>query len=170
MAVPVRTGSESWSLDDIDRGIIAALQTDGRKPFSKLAQDLDISESGVRYRMRRLEEAGVLQVVGIANPLRIGFDVMALVGLNVAAGAMDDVCAQLSRLPETSYVAGTAGAFDVFVEVICRDTAHFSELLTARLRGIQGVTGSQSFFVLDIHKMAYGWGVGARPADRPLVD
>lgn len=150
---------ESVKLDDIDKRIISALQADGRRPYSRIAADLGVSESVVRYRAQRLEQAGVLQVVGIADPLRIGFDRMALIGLKVRPGSLDDVCAAVTELPETSYVAALAGSFDAIVEVVCRDTAHFTELLK-RLHVVDGVTSTESFLVLEIHKMAYGWGVG----------
>jgi Lrp/AsnC family transcriptional regulator for asnA, asnC and gidA len=146
-------------LDEIDRRLIAALQADGRKPYSRIASELDVSESVVRYRAQRLEDEGMLQVVGIADPLRIGFDRMALVGLKVAPGTARRVCETVTELPETSYVVMIAGSFDVLVEVICRDTDHFTELLTERLQTIEGIVATESFFVLEVHKMAYGWGV-----------
>ena len=146
-------------LDDVDKRIISALQADGRRPYSRIAAELDVSESVVRYRAQRLEQAGVLQVVGIADPLRIGFDRMALIGVKVRPGALDDACAAITAFPETSYVAAIAGAYDVIVEVVCRDTQHFTELLK-RLHVVDGVTSTESFLVLEIHKMAYGWGVG----------
>jgi Lrp/AsnC family transcriptional regulator, regulator for asnA, asnC and gidA len=147
------------TLNDIDRRLIAELQADGRKPYSRIASELDISESVVRYRAQRLEDDGVLQVVGIADPLRIGFDRMALVGLKVEPGSARRVCEVASELPETSYVVMIAGSFDVLVEVIRRDTDHFTELLTERLQAIDGIVAAESFFVLEVHKMAYGWGV-----------
>lgn len=143
--------------------MIAALQADGRRPYSRIAADLDIAESVVRYRVQRLEQAGMLQVVGIADPLRIGFDRMALVGLKVRPGTLKQVCDAAAALPETSYVAAIAGSYDVIVEVICRDTAHFTEFLTEHLHEIDGVVAAESFLVLEIHKMAYGWGVGEVP-------
>jgi len=147
-------------LDAIDRRIIGALQADGRRPYSRIAADLGVSESVVRYRVARLEGSGMLQIVGIADPLRIGFDRMALIGLKVQPGKLHDVCRDVTAFPETSYVAAIAGSYDVIVEVICRDTAHFTELLTQRLHNTEGVVSTESFLVLEIHKMAYGWGVG----------
>jgi Lrp/AsnC family transcriptional regulator for asnA, asnC and gidA len=85
---------------------------------------------------------------------------MALIGVKVRPGAMESVCEAVTALPETSYVAATAGSFDVIVEVICRDTAHFTELLTKRLHLVDGIVATESFLVLEIHTMAYGWGVG----------
>ncbi|MCF2528904.1 Lrp/AsnC family transcriptional regulator [Yinghuangia soli] len=147
-------------LDDIDRRIIAALQADGRRAYSQIAEDLGIPASSVRYRVQRLEETGVLQIVGIANPLTIGFDRLAMIGMRVRPGTAHQVCCELRELPETSYVVMTAGQYDVMVEVICRDTSHFTDLLNRRLHLIDGVVSTDSFFVLEVHKLAYGWGVG----------
>ncbi|MCF2533969.1 Lrp/AsnC family transcriptional regulator, partial [Yinghuangia soli] len=156
-----RGGRMGTGMDDIDRRIIAILQADGRRAYSQIAEDIGIPASSVRYRVQRMEDAGVLQIVGIANPLTIGFDRLAMIGVRVRAGAAHDVCRALRDLPETSYVVMTAGQYDVMVEVICRDTAHFTDLLNRRLHLIDGVVSTDSFFVLEVHKLAYGWGVGA---------
>jgi Lrp/AsnC family transcriptional regulator for asnA, asnC and gidA len=148
------------TLDAIDRQLIAALQVDGRRSYTRLAAEIGVSESVVRYRVQRLERDGVLQIVGIADPLKIGFDLMALIGIRVAAGRRHDVLAELRTLAETSYVASLAGSFDAVIEVVCRDTAHFNELLTRRVQGIDGVVSTDSFLILEIEKMAYGWGAG----------
>lgn len=146
-------------LDRLDRGIIAALQVDGRRAYSRIADEVGVSESVIRYRVRRLEDAGILQIVGIADPLRIGFDLMALVGVKVTAGRLDEVCERLRNIAEVSYLVVTAGSFDLFVEVMCRDSAHFGEVLTGNIQDIDGVVETESFLVLQIHKMSYGWGV-----------
>lgn len=161
MAVGARgaSGSPLVRLDEIDRKVIAALQADGRRPYSRIASELGVAESVVRYRVQRLERDGILQVVGIADPLRIGFDRMAFLGIRVRPGTVRSVCEAISALPETSYVAALAGAYDVVVEVVCRDTAHFTELLTERIHSVDGVVSADSNLVLDIYKMAYGWGV-----------
>jgi Lrp/AsnC family transcriptional regulator for asnA, asnC and gidA len=155
-------------LDDTDRRIIAILQADGRRPYSQISEELDIPASSVRYRVQRLEQNGTLQIVGIANPLTIGFDRLAMIGIRVRPGTAQEVCSQLRALPETSYVVMTAGHYDIMVEVICRDTNHFTDMMNRRLHLIDGVVSTDSFFVLEVHKLAYGWGVGA--VDTSLLD
>ncbi|WP_205752069.1 Lrp/AsnC family transcriptional regulator [Cryptosporangium phraense] len=146
-------------LDDIDREIVAALQHDGRRSYSSLATDLGVGESVVRYRVQRLEKSGILQIVGIADPLKVGFDLMAMVGVGVESGRLAEVSATLALLPEASYVASVAGRFDLLVEVVCRDTKHFSSLLTEGIQCVPGVVRTESFLILSIEKMAYGWDV-----------
>jgi Lrp/AsnC family transcriptional regulator for asnA, asnC and gidA len=169
--VPSRRGAAatgSHTLDAIDRRVVAALQADGRRAFSSIAEEVDVAESVVRYRVQRMERAGVLQVVGIADPLKLGFDLMAMVGVRVAPGSVRQVCAALGELAETSYVAAVAGQYDALVELVCRDTQHFQELLIDSIQSIEGVLSTESFLILEIHKMAYGWGAG--DAGVPLAD
>lgn len=149
-----------FDLDELDRKLIAALQIDGRTPFSVLAQELDVSASSVRYRVQRLQETGLFQIVGIANPLNIGFDRLALIGIKCEAGTAPEVCEALTTLPETSYVVLTSGSFDVMVEVVCRDIDHYTDLMFNTLQKVPGVVTTESFFVLKAHKLSYGWGVG----------
>lgn len=147
-------------LDRLDRRVVAALQADGRRAFSSIAEENDVAESVVRYRVQRMERAGILQVVGIADPLKLGFDLMSLVGVKVRPGALRTVCAAIAELPETSYVAAVAGQYDVFVELVCRDTHHFQRVLVDSIQAVDGVESTESFLILEIHKMAYGWGAG----------
>ncbi|MBN9631653.1 Lrp/AsnC family transcriptional regulator [Leifsonia sp. TF02-11] len=151
--------NELDGLDHLDRRIIAALQVDGRRTFSSLAEEFDVPASSVRYRLNKLEDDGVLQVVGIANPLAIGFDRLALIGVRARPGTARAICTALAELPETSYVVITSGRFDVMVEVICRDVAHIVDVLENKIGALDGVVSTESFFVLEVHKLAYGWGV-----------
>ena len=156
------------SLDNLDARIVAALQVDGRVSFSKLAKDLGVAEGVVRYRYRRLESNDILRVVGIADPLKVGFEVMVLLGVKVRPGTTDEVVKELSDLPEVSYLVVTSGSIDIFTEVMCRDNAHFGELLHGRIHKIDGIVETQSFMVLKAPKLSYGWGTNAVPL--ALVD
>jgi Lrp/AsnC family transcriptional regulator for asnA, asnC and gidA len=168
MRIPQEMLGRVVQLDDIDRRIIAVLQVDGRRSYARIAADAGVSESVIRYRVQRLERADILQVVGIANPLKLGFDLMALVQVRTQPGTVQEIAAAISDYPEVSYIAATAGSYDLLVEVVCRDTAHFNELLTERMQKLPGVSSTTSSLVLEIHKMAYGWGVGGDRA--PMAD
>ncbi|MFV2070099.1 MAG: Lrp/AsnC family transcriptional regulator, partial [Pirellulales bacterium] len=68
-------------LDDKDLQLIAALQIDGRASFADLAQGIDLSQAAIRLRVNRLLESGILEIVAVTDPLRIGFSVQAMFGL-----------------------------------------------------------------------------------------
>lgn len=158
------------SLDSLDARIVAALQVDGRISFSKLAAELGVAEGVVRYRYRKLEENDILRVVGIADPLKVGFEVMVLLGVKIRPGATDHVVEEISRFEEVSYLVVTSGSIDLFCEVMCRDHRHFSELLHQRIHMIDGIVDTQSFMVLQTPKLSYGWGTSAVPIARSNDD
>ena len=71
-------------IDAIDKGIIEALQRDGREPFRRIAVNLGVSEATIRARYRRLRDDNILQVTGVTNPLGLGFEAQAMVGIRTA--------------------------------------------------------------------------------------
>ncbi|MFC0432804.1 Lrp/AsnC family transcriptional regulator [Kutzneria buriramensis] len=64
--------TESVVLDGIDRGLLHALQLDGRVPFSRVADVLGVSETTVARRYKRLRAVAALRVVGVANGVLFG--------------------------------------------------------------------------------------------------
>ena len=149
--------SRPRQLDAVDRGIIEALQRNGREPFRRIAADLDVSEATVRARYARLVDDDILQVTGVTNPLGLGFDAQAMVGVRTA-GAPEPVAEEIARWDEAGYVVVTAGQFDVLVELLCVDRRHLLEL-TNRIRELDGVTSTESFLYLELCKQVYEWGV-----------
>jgi Lrp/AsnC family transcriptional regulator for asnA, asnC and gidA len=146
-------------VDDLDRRIIEALQGNGRESFRSIASRLGVSEATVRARYARLTGAGILQVVGVTNPLGLGFE-QALVGLKTS-GPPGRVADAIAQWPEADYVVVTAGQFDILVEVVAADRRHLLDL-TNRMRALDGVLSTETFFYLEMWKQLYDWGSGAQ--------
>ena len=75
-------------LDDLDKAIIKALQLDGRRPYAQIGRQLKVPEATVRQRAERLITRGVVQVVGVTDPLAMGFQQPALIGLKADSTAL----------------------------------------------------------------------------------
>ena len=144
------------SLDEVDRRIIEALQENGRASFRGIAGRIGVAEATVRARYGRLVKDGILQVTGVTNPLGLGFDAMAMLGINTA-GAPQPVADELTTWDEVSYVVVTAGRYDVLAEVVCTDRRHLLEL-TSRVRAIPGVVTTETFLYLQLAKQVFAWG------------
>jgi len=144
------------SLDPVDRGIIEALQENGRTAFRAVAQRVGVAEATVRSRYARLVDDGILQVTGVTNPLGLGFDAMAMIGLKTT-GSPEAVADTIAGWDETSYVVVTTGRFDVLVEVVCTDRHDLLDL-TSRIRSVHGVVTTETFLYLDLAKQIFSWG------------
>ena len=98
-------------LDDISRAIIEHLQADGRRSYADIGKAVGLSETAVRNRVQRLVDAGVMQIVAVTDPLQLGFARQAMVGIRTS-GDSTRIAAEVSALPEVTYVVLTAGSFD----------------------------------------------------------
>jgi Lrp/AsnC family transcriptional regulator for asnA, asnC and gidA len=143
-------------LDDVDRAIVEHLQRDGRLPYSRLGDAVGLSEAATRQRVRRLLHEGVIQVVAVTNPLKVGKKRVAMLGLRVD-GPTGYVSDQLSAFPEVAYLVVTAGSFDLLAEVMVADDAELLNLAN-RIRSLPGVATTETFVYLDLAKQTYAWG------------
>jgi Lrp/AsnC family transcriptional regulator for asnA, asnC and gidA len=148
--------TRSRSLDAVDRGIIEALQQNGRAPFRAVAAHVGVSEATVRSRYARLVDDGILLVTGVTNPLGLGFEAQAMIGVKTS-GDPEPVADEIAGWDEASYVVVAAGRFDLLVEVVCDDRRRLLEL-TTRLRGVEGVVSTETFPYLSLAKQVYAWG------------
>jgi Lrp/AsnC family transcriptional regulator for asnA, asnC and gidA len=154
--VPRGAAARARRIDDVDRRIIEALQENGRESFRNIADQLHVSEATVRARYARLTADEILQVVGVTNPLLLGFDGMAMVGVRTS-GPLEPVAEEIASWQEAEYVVVTAGQFDILVEVVCADRDELLDL-TNRMRALDGVASTESFFYLRLCKQLYAWG------------
>jgi Lrp/AsnC family transcriptional regulator for asnA, asnC and gidA len=152
----LRISQSTIQMDKIDLDIIAILQSDGRTPFTDIARDLDISEGTVRNRVTRLVDAGVLQVVGLIDPNRFGYEAPAMIGVSVQPPLLEKVAETVAEFPEVSYLIMVSGGFDLFVEVLCKDLDHLASFLNEKLLRVPGITDTQTFITLRTYKLAYG--------------
>jgi Lrp/AsnC family transcriptional regulator, regulator for asnA, asnC and gidA len=152
-------------VDELDRRIIEALQEDGRASFRQIATALGVSEATIRGRYRRLCAANALQVVGVTNPLSVGFDAIAALGVKVS-GSPVEIAAEVAEWREATYVVLTAGQFDLLVELVCVDRNHLLDVIT-RIRSLDGVISTEAFVYLALVKQLHNW--GTRETERKRV-
>lgn len=142
-------------LDTIDLKIMEALREDGRIAFAQIAEQLGVSPGMIRMRYNRMVEMGYLKVVAITNPLRMGYEAMAMIGVRTDGKRMLEVAERIAEFDEVVYLVVTSGRFDIMVEVFCRDHADLLRFITEKLYSIDGVRESESFLQLKIVKEVY---------------
>jgi Lrp/AsnC family transcriptional regulator, regulator for asnA, asnC and gidA len=149
-------GPNGIALDDISKQIIEQLQEDGRRSYASIGKAVGLSEAAVRQRVQRLQEAGVMQIVAVTDPLTLGFNRQAMIAIKTD-GDLEKVADQLADMDEIDYVVISAGSFDVLAEVVCEDDDHLLEILS-RVRAVPYVTSTETFVYLKLRKQTYSWG------------
>ncbi|WP_309647225.1 Lrp/AsnC family transcriptional regulator [Nocardioides sp.] len=146
------------TLDEVSKAIIEELQADGRRSYAAIGKVVGLSEAAVRQRVQRLIESGVMQIVAVTDPLQLGFARQAMIGVNVD-GPLESVGDALADLEEVDYVVITAGRYDLLVEVVAETDDHLLELISGKIREVEGVVSTETFMYLKLRKQTYSWGV-----------
>lgn len=145
------------ALDSTSKAIIEQLQLDGRRSYAEIGKAVGLSEAAVRQRVQKLTDAGVMQIVAVTDPMRLGFSRQAMLGIRVS-GDTRVVADQLAEMPEISYVVLSAGSFDIMVEIVCEDDDALIEVLNEKIRALSGVASTETFVYLQLKKQKYDWG------------
>lgn len=100
-------------VDDLDLKILHHLQEDARKSYRDIAEKLDIAEGTVYNRVNKLLQMGVIRKFGVeVDYSKLGYDLLAVVGVVVEGGKLQDVEERLSREPSVSAVYDVTGEYD----------------------------------------------------------
>lgn len=146
-------------LDKTDLAIIRILQEDGRAAFTTIAKQLDISEGAVRNRVGQLIDAKVLRVIGVANPMALGYVAHAMLGLKVAPGHdPEKVANYFGDRDEVTYVMFVGGRYDLLVEVICKRHEDLAFFLREHCYSHKEIASVEPMIGLGMYKSMLIWG------------
>ena len=149
----------AFALDSIDLAIIRILQDDGRAAFTTIAKQVEISEGAVRNRISQLIHSKVLRIIGVADPMALGYDAVAMVGLRFAPGTdPEDAARYFSDLDEVTYALFAAGRYDLMIEVICKTHDQLAEFLRKHCYSRKEIAVIEPMVGLALYKSMLKWG------------
>jgi Lrp/AsnC family leucine-responsive transcriptional regulator len=148
-------------LDDIDRRILAVLQTEGRLPMVDLADRVGLSPTPCQRRVKRLEEEGVIdRYAALVPPPALGLALQAMVQVTLDDHSEKTVAAfeaAIRARPEVVACYAMTGDMDFLLHVLAPDLAHFSEFAMKALLRMPGVRGTRSSFIMQAVKSDLAW-------------
>lgn len=142
-------------LDETDLALMAELADDGRRSYAELAPALGISESQVARRMTRLTESGCIGFVAMVDPQLLGFEVEALLRLQVELPRLEEAAAILCAQTGARYVSMTTGDADLVCEVVLPDSTALYRFITETLSALPGLRSVDTSPELRTIKRAY---------------
>lgn len=148
----------SYQLDDLDIAIVSHLQENGSLTNAGIAEreNVPVSEETVRRRIKRLVREGLIRIVAVPDPTKLGYESEVLIGVQVEADKVGDVADALTDIPEITWVTVSTGAYDVFAWATLKTSSELSSLLLTKVGVIPGVRKTETFINLDIRKRLYG--------------
>ncbi|AKO99722.1 MAG: Lrp/AsnC family transcriptional regulator [Marinovum algicola] len=143
-------------LDETDMRILRAMQADGSRTVTEIAEQAGISQSPCSRRIIHLQEMGVIRGKNVdLDRRRLGFNmlVVARVKLNKHdRPALEAFRREIRAIPEIQYAVLLLGGFDYHLHVVVRDIDHYQALVQDRLVTLPGVQEMESSVILDVVK------------------
>lgn len=134
------------SLDAFDKRILKELEKDGKRPFSKIATDLGISNTMVHQRVLRMKELEVLKgTTVILDEKKLGFDWGAFTGLILKEDSnSEEIIEALKKIPEVVECYYITGSYTLYIRVVAKSNEHMRRLLYEKIDHIKGVRKTES--------------------------
>lgn len=121
-----------------------------------LAKALGLTPTPTLQRVRRLEQAGIIQrYTAIVDPGQVGRSTMVWVQVTLQAHSLDRHVAfieAVSAFPEVLELHHVAGQEDFVLKVLVEDIAAYERWLLHKLTRVPGIDRATSTFVLSTHK------------------
>jgi Lrp/AsnC family leucine-responsive transcriptional regulator len=139
-------------MDDIDRRILRALARNARLTNAELAEQVGLSPSPCWTRVRRLEQARVIEgYVALLNQEALGLPDTVLVEImmekhdEAALGRFEQA---VQDMPEVLECHLTTGEYDYLIKAAVSGTAGYEALLREKLYRLPGVRHTRTAFAL----------------------
>jgi len=139
-------------LDELDVAILRRLNQDARKSFRDIARELRVSISTVSNRVKRLEAEGVvLGYIPVLDEKRLGYDVLAVIGIRISKGKLLEVQRKIGREDKVVDVYDVTGEYDSVIIARFRNTKELDAFIK-RLVAMENVERTYTQVVLNVVK------------------
>jgi Lrp/AsnC family leucine-responsive transcriptional regulator len=145
------------ALDKLDKAILRSLQQNGRETYDVIGEQVGLSSSAVLRRVKRLEEAGVIdRYVALVKPEAVGLGLTAYLNVRLEKhtethkrNPMDVFRVSVQTWPEVVECSSLTGEMDYLIRVVVQDMAHYSRFIMDTLLKHPSVQDCKTSFVLD---------------------
>lgn len=140
-------------LDEIDRHLLQILQVEAQLTNVELSDRVGLSPTPCLRRVKRLEEAGLIQGYRAAlDRHKLGYPIMAFVQITLnqqVESALDVVEAAVRERPEIINCYLVTGDSDYLLQVVAESLDAYGEFMRNHLTKIPAIRNIKTSFVLD---------------------
>ena len=130
-----------WSLeriDGIDLKIIQELSEDGRKAFVEIAKKTKLSPVGVKNRVERLIDEGVLKIQGLLNMGKV-YSVSAHIIVEADNNTISRLIEKFEKSPLVYHLVKTSGRYNLMVSIATPNLESIENFIAKEIRSEPGV-------------------------------
>ena len=140
-------------LDELDKRLLALLQSDCKKTTKAYAHQLGLSTTAVYERIKRLERDGVIKkYVALLNKQIVGMDFTVLCHVKLSRHIKEYVLQferEVQQLEEVSECYHVSGDYDYILKIHVANMAAYRLFMVNKLTALNNIGSTQSSFVIS---------------------
>jgi Lrp/AsnC family transcriptional regulator for asnA, asnC and gidA len=129
-------------------------------PYTKIAEELGLSEATVRTRIQRLLKDEVISIVAVCEPRKLGFAFSGNIKLQVSTNRLEEVIGELKKFQAITYVALMTGTCDIDIDFVVKSLDDLHLLLHEKIGKIKGILRVETSIITSYEKEIYDFGTG----------
>ncbi len=146
--------TENFTLDALDRKLLAILQEDATVPITGIGERIGLSATPCWKRIKRLEQAGIInRRVAILDRELLGFGVTVMVAIRTIQHSeewLQRFAEGVSQIPEVLEFYRMSGEIDYLLKVVARDIADYDRIYRKIIKVADIHDVSSSFAMQEI--------------------
>lgn len=145
------------NVDNIDYEIIKILNQNGRTPNTEIAKKLNLSETAIRKRIKKMLEDEIIQIVAAVNQEKLGYVFRGNICIRTDIKKIDSVKNELQKIDQIMYIAQLTGAFDFDIEFSAKSQDELQTLIE-HINKIDGIIKTRVSIRLKLLRNRNDWG------------
>ncbi len=141
-------------VDDTNKAIIKAL-SDGRRPYSAVAEELGITENTVRSRVNRMIDEGLLRITALVDPSMLPGVQVVVMGVKLKTMELERKAREFSALRGVFSASVVTGRYDLIVQLQLSEEEGLSllDFFKSELVKVAEVQEVETFVVYQSHQL-----------------
>jgi len=143
----------SYKLDKIDHRLIELLQTDSSQSIKQLALQLNLSNTPIYERIKKLEKFGIIEGYSAKiNPKKVGKELLVFTNVSLKEHSKTFLLnfeQKIQQLDEVIECYHVSGEHDYLLKVLVKNMQDYRNFLTDTLAKIANIGNVHTSFVVS---------------------
>ncbi|MFX0020004.1 MAG: Lrp/AsnC family transcriptional regulator [Promethearchaeota archaeon] len=128
------------TIDETDKKILNLLQINDKISYRELSEKLKLAASTIHNRVKKMIEEEIIKQFGaIIDPVKIGYNTIAIVGLSVDPIKMNEIAEKIASYDETQLVVISSGDHDIIAQIIAKDEKSLWNFINIKIKTLNGI-------------------------------
>ncbi len=144
-------------IDEVDRRLIRCMLDSPRASYAELARATGVGETTARRRVEALIAMKVITPAVIPDVRQLGYNAMAIVGINVDLNHVYEVAETIRDFKEITSLHLTMGRYDLMATVAASSLEDLTRFLVEKVAPLPGIRDTESFVSTRALKILRDW-------------